>query len=89
MRLDVNVIVDNENLKPNADLIELLFGDEHFCTASGRTTMWDILAAHDFFSSKSQARKNWRQTGAEIPPGFSMFKIGKLKHQLTIWNPVS
>lgn len=89
MRLDVNVIVDNENLKPNADLIPLLFLDERFNTVGTSTTMWDLLAVFQFFPSKSQARKNWRQTGREVPAGFTTFTIGKLKHTLTIWNPIA
>lgn len=52
------------------------------------TDMYDLLVKLQVFSSKSQARKNWKKTGPEIPWGWSAFEqIGKLNHALYILKP--
>lgn len=48
-------------------------------------TMFDVLAQAGIFSSKSDARKNWKGV-VEIPWGWSEFTVGKLKHQVFIWK---
>ncbi len=51
--------------------------------------MFDLLVRLGVFASKGQARKNWTKTGAEIPPGFNHFIVGKLRRELCIWNPIN
>jgi hypothetical protein len=52
--------------------------------------MFDILVDMGVFKSRSDARKNWKQTGKDIPEGFTDLKgIGKMKHRLTIWVPIN
>jgi len=94
----LNVIVENGNIRDGDE--ELVFGpDRHDgCIGCPRckkeevmrvpatTTIFDLLVMLGAFPSKGQARKNW-QHGAEIPPGFSEFRVGKLRRLLTIWNP--
>ena len=48
--------------------------------------MFDLLVMLGAFSSKGQAKKNWKGV-KDIPFGWSEFIIGKLKRQLCIWNP--
>lgn len=50
--------------------------------------MFDILVGIGVFKSKSEARKNWRGTGQQIPEGFNSFTVGKLKNRIFIWNPI-
>jgi hypothetical protein len=55
---------------------------------SQNTTMLDLLVKLELFSSKSQARKNWRGP-IEIPSGFNHFeRLGKLKKDIAVWNPI-
>ena len=51
--------------------------------------MFDLLVRTGIFKSKGDARRNWKLTGKDIPPGFSDFQgIGKHRHRITIWVPV-
>ena len=84
---DINVIVDNANFKPNEDLKVVMFENEPVVMVPTTKTMIDVLVDHGFFPSKAQARKNWTVTGVDIPPGFNIYRIGKLKRKLCIWNP--
>ena len=90
MGQEFNVIVQNDNLESNVDLFKHLFGeDEGFVGVGPDEDMFDILVMFGLFRSKGEARKNWKRTGREIPEGFTdIERIGKLKHRLTIWNPV-
>jgi hypothetical protein len=49
------------------------------------STMLDVLVIANIFSSKSEARKNWRGP-VEIPWGFSERLVGKMKAQITIFK---
>ena len=66
----------------------LFFDNEEVIPISTNKNMYDILVMTNIFSSKSQARKNWAKTGANIPEGFSDFIVGKLKHRICILNPI-
>jgi hypothetical protein len=81
--LDINFIIDNGLNEPDDTR---LFGLTPAIHLPDTATMFDILATAGIFSSKSEARKNWRGV-VEIPKGFSQFEVGKLKHQITILNP--
>ena len=94
-RIDVNVIVDNGNVKPNDS--SLFFDSEEvnwlpaqFAPRSSQSkvvtvTMADIMALFGIFPSKGQAKKNgWDRP---IPFGFNSFTVGKLKHTLWIFHP--
>ena len=86
---EFNFVIDNENFKEDLiDLIDTLFdGDDVHIIK--QLDMFDILVMTGLFRSKSEARKNWKRTGKDIPEGFTDIKnIGKLHHRLTIWNPV-
>lgn len=94
----LNVMVEG-NLQPEDQ--ESLFGphehecsgcdwcrDEEVVVVPASTDMFDLLVLLGAFGSKSQARKVWKKTGREIPPGFSHFtRIGKHRRELAIWNP--
>jgi len=80
----LNVIVNSENIKDGDK--ELIFGEEDVIFISKDTSIFDLLVMIGVFSSKGQAKKNWN--GAkELPNGYSEFYVGKLKRQLSIWNP--
>jgi len=82
---EVNIVIRNENYKQEKDLIPLLFDDEPY-VVKDNVDMRDLLVEYDFFRSKSEAYKNgWKD---EIPKGFSLFTIGKLRRVLTIFNPI-
>ena len=98
----LNVMIENGNALPEDK--ELIFGPNNcpsckgcdFCRAedvyamSPETDMYDLLVKLEAFPSKSQARRVWKHTGKEIPPGFSHFtRIGKHRRVLTIWNPTA
>ena len=90
MGQEFNFIIVNENFESNKDLVDLLFSDEDIQTLSTNADMFDILVLTGLFRSKSEARKNWNRTGKDIPDGFTdIERIGKLKHRLTIWKPMS
>lgn len=58
-------------------------GEDVFIMPEG-TTLIDLLVLMGIFTSKSQAKKNWKGV-IEIPSGFSHFsKLGKLNKTLTI-----
>lgn len=70
------------------DLLSKLL-DEPIVYLSSRSDMYDVLVHAKCFSSKSQARKEWKRTGKEIPDGFTdLLKIGKLNTRITIWKPI-
>lgn len=91
--IDLNFIVANgEELHTDASLF---FSDkngkvhEPVIEITSDKDMYDILVMADIFPSKGQARKNWTRTGAEIPKGFTdLTNIGKLRHRITILNPI-
>lgn len=85
---EFNFVILNDNFNP--DLISTLFNDEDIQSITNTSLdMFDILVMTGLFRSKSEARKNWKRTGKNIPEGFTDIKnIGKLHHRLTIWNPI-
>lgn len=92
-----NFIVRTPDYVEDEGLERDLFGDWGFrerCYLAPTADMFDLLVAGFVFTSKSQARKNWRQTGQEIPPGFSQYEIGQNrwphygKLLFQVWNPV-
>ena len=89
-RDDIHFFIDNENAGENEDLIPILFGKHALVLAEPATSdMWTLLWKAHLFTSKSEAKKNWKRTGRDIPEGFSMFeRIGKMNTNLYIFNPV-
>lgn len=86
--IDVNVIIDNGNVQ-ELDA-NIFFGDEEVHIFPEDTDLPTLLNHFKFFPSKSQARKNgWTGDKAIIPDGFSIFEIGKKKHQLNILKPTT
>lgn len=83
---DFNIVIVNEHHAKLHDLTAALFGAETVNLHPSTDTMFDILVRYGAFSSKGQARKNWKQTGMEVPPGFNHFRVGR--KQLWIWSPV-
>lgn len=88
--MEWNFVRINEHWTPEME--KLLFQadpQEPINIITATTDMFDILVAMKVFSSKGEARRNWKLTGKDIPLGFTDFKgIGKMKHRLTIWVPV-
>lgn len=86
MRVDVNFLIDNGNLRATDG--SLFFGTEAARLVDKDLLMADLLAMAGIFPSKGQARKNgW--DGVEIPDGFSTHQVGKLKHQVSILKPIA
>ena len=81
----LNVMVDNGRLLPGDSA--LLFGDEEVVIVRD-ADMYDLLVMLGSFKSRSEARKNWRGV-RDIPSGWSEYRVGRLKKELCIWNPVS
>lgn len=83
---EFNVIVKNEFVV--GDEADLFFGGERIFTIPPTFDMFELLVACGVFSSKGQARKNWKLSGKDIPDGFSDFiNVGKQKVRITILNP--
>lgn len=83
-RQEINVIIQNGN-ELNTDK-DILFPGEEVWFMSKETTFADILAKGGVFKSKGDARNNgWNKP---IPPGFSEYRIGSLKHWVCIFNPI-
>lgn len=88
MLQEVNIIVKNPNLEMGDE--DLFFGPlepEDTFTIVNHSDLLQILVDHQFFKSKSDARKNGWSDMREIPLGFSQFVIGKKRRILTIFNP--
>lgn len=86
MGQEFNFVIDNGNV--DEQLVDALFNSEDTMLLPDTNDMFDILVMTGMFRSKSEARKNWKRTGKDIPEGFTdLERIGKLKHRLTIWNP--
>lgn len=92
-----NFIVRNDKLRRNQDLIPNLFGEEFegqvrtdpIIFVSKEADMYDILLLTGIFTTRSNAKRDWKRTGKEIPKGFSYFqKIGKRNARLVIWKPI-
>lgn len=84
--MELNIIIDNGNLV--GDEQALFFHGEPVQQFHWPLDMFDLLVFMGAFKSKSEARKNWKQTGAQIPKGFTDLKrIGRDRHRLTILNP--
>lgn len=85
-RIDENFIVMNDFVQ--GDERDLFFSGESSVPLEPNATMWDVLFMAGIFPSKSQARKNWNRTGAEIPEGFSHFQhIGKRHNEVCVFKP--
>lgn len=67
----------------------LLFpSEEEFQLLPNESTMFDILVNAGIFTSKSDARRNWKTTGQDIPLGWTWLRrIGKFKNEVAIWKP--
>jgi hypothetical protein len=88
--MEFNIIIDNDALRYNRSLLPLLFDKEALVFVEPSWDMYDILVHCKLFKSKSDARKNWNKTTQVIPDGFTdIERIGKLRHRLTIFNPIS
>ena len=86
--IDRNFVIKNENYETEKDLIPRLFDNEDYKLLEN-VDMYDILKIAGIFSSKGEARKNWKRTKQEIPKGYSEFRdIGKLHNQIFIFNPI-
>lgn len=94
----LNIIVKNEYYLPQ-DKKSFFGPHEHVCKGCmycrdeevieidpEEKDMYDLLVMLGSFSSRSQAKKNWKQS--EILPGYSEYYIGKLKRRLCILNPI-
>jgi hypothetical protein len=69
--------------------VDYPFGEEPVVEIPSTNDMYDVLVLCGIFPSKSQARKNWKTTGKDIPPGWTeLYSIGKMKVGIFIWNPI-
>jgi hypothetical protein len=87
MKREINFLVLNGKELPTD--LKLFFGEEKVELIKPPVDMYDLLVEAEVFPSKSQARKNWKKTGQDIPGGFSCFEnIGKLKRCICVLNPI-
>lgn len=90
----MNFVIKNEHWEVNQDLELALFGDWNgtieppIMYVESTADIFDILVAAKLFPSKGQARKNWKETGKDVPPGFNLWTVGKLKQLLAVWVPI-
>lgn len=85
--MDYNFIVINGNNEERDK--KLFFDDEDIIFISNEADMFDVLVIAKLFKSKSEARKNWKRTGKDIPKGFTCLeRLGMLKHNIYILNPL-
>jgi hypothetical protein len=85
----LNLAVRNAHYDPS--LLLALFPADEWVEVVDKVTfdMYDLLVRVGAFPSRGQARKNWKLTGADIPPGFNHWVIGKKRDkELCVWNPV-
>ena len=62
-------------------------GSMDFKFINAESDMYDVLVGAGIFKSKSDARRNWKKTGADIPTGHTLIRgIGKMKKRLCIWK---
>lgn len=86
MTKDINVVVDNGHI--DESLLDAMFDGEDFIIVSADRDMFGILAEAGLFPSRSQAMKNWKRTGPEVPDGFTHIEgIGKKRNSIAIWKP--
>ena len=86
--INKNFVIKNKYYETEKDLIHHLFDGEKYELLED-VDMYDVLKIAGIFRSKSEARKNWKRTGKEIPKGYNEFlNIGKLHNQIFIFNPV-
>lgn len=83
----MNFTIKNQYWAEVADLEPALFGEPVEYLAPD-ADMYDVLVKAGVFISKGQARKNWKQTGAEIPEGFALYTVGKQRKTLAVWLPI-
>jgi hypothetical protein len=84
----LNIIVRNGNVQPEDRNALFPDGEAVFTFNSGQKNMFDLLVILGVFKSRGQARKNWRKTGRDIPPGWTQLdRLGKYRKELCIWNP--
>lgn len=73
-----------KNTRPT-DLVTLGCDQDELIEIEEHWTMAHIMHQVGIFPSVGQARKNnWDKP---IPDGFWMKNVGKLKHEVCIWNP--
>lgn len=78
------LFIDNGNLlSDDGELLGLQLDE---ITIIEPADMFTILTELGIFESKSQARKNWKKSGQDIPNGWSEFNFSKAR-TLYIWNP--
>jgi hypothetical protein len=84
----LNIIIRSKHVRLE-DRVNL-FPDEEvvFVFDPGQKDMYDLLVILGMFKNKSQARKNWKKTGRDIPTGWTeLTRLGKHRRELHIWNP--
>lgn len=67
---------------------EPLFRLSHTLNMKDPINMWDVLVLAGVFTSKNQARKNWKGP-VEIPPGFNQWSVGKHRTLISVWMPIA
>jgi hypothetical protein len=86
---EVNIIVADHPLTDEEKCyLEIFHPEDDIIFIGSNLDMYDILLKFGFFKSKNDARKNWKQTGKDVPLGFNDFRIGKRKRLLSIFNPI-
>lgn len=88
----MNFVIKNEHWEADLELALFADWDDKIDPAivylEPDTDMFDILVAAKLFPSKGQARKNWKETGRDVPAGFNLWTVGKLKQLLAVWVPL-
>jgi len=85
----MNIIINNGNVEdedrtllfPNNEIVNIIALDN-----PRLRDMLDVLVLMSCFTSRTQARKNWKGP-IDFPPGWNEFWVGKLRRHLCMWNP--
>lgn len=81
---EFNVLIDHPNFSKRDE--RLIFEDRTFVRLPRTATMIDVLVAAGIFSSKGQAKKNWKGA-VDIDIGITEFTAGKLRTHIFIHKP--
>ena len=85
-RINSNFIIENGFTQPGD---QGLFGSEHVELVGANLDMFDLLVMAKLFTSKSEARNNWKKTGKDIPWGWTHIDdIGKAHSEIAILRPI-
>ena len=81
---DTNIVLGEEHISDRD--VDFLFGGETWLSLPRTTDIFTLLVECKVFTSKSEARKNWKKNG--IIDGWNEFlALGKMRRNIFVWKP--